>query len=162
MVIVDVRQVGDARALGRTIFGAALQMASQNVAHRFAAGGIAALLDELIERRSQILIERNGESIHGISAPGDGKLRRMRSTISPRPRRCKGPGAALSAMRVRVRMLQGVLVFMGVNVRFVAARVTMLQSAEFPQRHRQDGGAGAHHRHRDRRHAGGGGEYGRA
>src|SRR5271165_1087458 len=66
-MVIDVRQVRDARTLNVSFHATLLQMGTQNVAHRLTARRIATLLDELIESGGQFFIERYGEAIHSIS-----------------------------------------------------------------------------------------------
>ncbi len=67
MMIVDVRQVGDASAFGIPLLAALLKVGSQDVPYRLTAGGVTTLFNERIERRCQVLIERYGEAIHDTS-----------------------------------------------------------------------------------------------
>ena len=57
VMIVNIRQIGDARSLEVALLSASLQVRTQHVAHRFAAVPIAAFPHEFIERRRQICIE---------------------------------------------------------------------------------------------------------
>jgi len=56
MMVVDIRKIGDTGALRGSTLGTLLQMRTQNIAHRFAARGIAAFLDEGIEGFGQFFI----------------------------------------------------------------------------------------------------------
>jgi len=67
VVVVHIGQTRHASTLGTAFLAADLQMRAQNIAHRLAAGRIAALLDEPIESARQLFIERNGKAVHRLS-----------------------------------------------------------------------------------------------
>ncbi len=67
VMIVDVGEVGDARALEVAFFGVFLQMVAQDIPDRLAAGRVTAFLDEFIERGREAGIERNRETFHEMA-----------------------------------------------------------------------------------------------
>jgi hypothetical protein len=66
VMIVNIRQICHARAFAVFSFISRLQMGAQDVANRLAAAGVTAFFDELIERRGQVLTQRNSKTIHKV------------------------------------------------------------------------------------------------
>ena len=64
MMVVHVRQIGDACAFGIAFLGVLLKVATQNVAYRLTAIRISAFFDERIECCSEAFIKGYRESIH--------------------------------------------------------------------------------------------------
>ncbi len=57
VMIIDIGQIRDARAPHIALFGALLQVGTENIAHRLASVRVATLFDEFIERRGEVFIE---------------------------------------------------------------------------------------------------------
>ena len=64
MMIVDIREVGDAGAAVIVFFGTLLQLCAQEVAHGLASVGVTALRYQRIECRGEVFVERYRKSIH--------------------------------------------------------------------------------------------------
>lgn len=87
VMVINVGQVGDARALDVALQATLLQMAAQNIAHSLTARRIATLLDEFIEGVCQLLVERYREAIHDISTMKDRVNERRTGSTSEKPGR---------------------------------------------------------------------------
>jgi hypothetical protein len=57
VMVVHIREIGDTRALRTSILGTVLQLRTQYIPHRFAAGCVAAFLDQGVEGFGQFLIQ---------------------------------------------------------------------------------------------------------
>ena len=70
VVVVDVREIGDAVRARVALLAQTIEMGPQDVANRFGTVAVTALLDQSIELVCEFVIEGNREAFHGLSGTG--------------------------------------------------------------------------------------------
>ncbi len=67
VVVVDIRKTGDTVAARRALLRFPVEMPADEVAYRFAAVFVAALRDQFVEGRGEIVVEGDGDALHAAS-----------------------------------------------------------------------------------------------